>query len=67
MEDWGGYPNAATARYKERERLRKENEAKLRQRKGELAARARRLNQSGAEAAATSFNVVPDLDDGRRS
>jgi hypothetical protein len=26
MEDWGGYPNAATARYKERERLRKELE-----------------------------------------
>lgn len=61
MEDWGGYPNVATARYKERERLRKEQEAEMRRHKGELAARARRLNQSGREAASTIFYLPPDM------
>jgi hypothetical protein len=68
MEDWAraGYPNAATARYKERLRREKAEEAETRRRKGELAARAARLNQSGAEAASTIFVVPASLDDQRR-
>jgi hypothetical protein len=66
MEDWGGYPNAATARYKERERLRKQQEAEMRRHKGELAAWARRLNQSGVEAASTTFTIPATLDETTR-
>jgi hypothetical protein len=37
----------------------------MRRHKGELARRARLLNQSGAEAAGTVFNIPAKLDDKR--
>ena len=64
MDDWAaaGYANPASFRYAVRERARKEREAEDRRRKGELAERARRVNQSGREAASTIFYLPPELD-----
>ena len=66
--DWAtaGYPNAATARYAARERRRLAEEAEMRRHKGELAARARRLNGSGAEASSTIFTLPANLDESSR-
>jgi hypothetical protein len=63
MEDWAaaGYANPASFRYAMRERARKEDEAEMRRHQGELAARARRLNRSGAEAASTVFHLPPEM------
>jgi hypothetical protein len=67
VEEWArqGYANPATYLYAQRERRRIAEEAAMRRHKVALAERARKLNQSGAEAATTVFTIPATSDDRR--
>ena len=56
-----GYPNAASMRYAERQHRLREQAEEDRKRKGRIATELRQRNQSGIEAASTTFTIAPNF------